>query len=89
MARQLDTHDTESRALWLLRECADKLACEIEGRYAGTLAHPIMKQRFDRDMDCVAQARSLLASMDEDDDTGSAPLHAGLMICAAPSQRAL
>lgn len=48
-----------------LKECADDLASELDGRYAGMLDHPAMKRRYDRDMESVISARFLLDGVDE------------------------
>jgi hypothetical protein len=47
-----------------LKECCDDLEARIRGAYAGTLDHPAMKQRFDRDMGLVSMARRLIPEDD-------------------------
>lgn len=46
----------------MLRECADDLEAEVEGHYSGLKDHPAMKPKYDRDMDSVRRARTLLDS---------------------------
>jgi hypothetical protein len=47
-------------ALAMVRDLADELASELDGRYANMLDHPAMKHRYDRDMSTVVEARALL-----------------------------
>ena len=45
-----------------LRECANDLECELNGRYDQTLDYPSQRAKFDRDMQPVLAARKLLNS---------------------------
>lgn len=44
-----------------LKECADELADELEGRYAGTKNHPAVTPKYKRDMETVVRARAVIA----------------------------
>jgi hypothetical protein len=56
------TEATMSDAIEFIRELADELASEVEARYEFTKNHPVMKRRYDRDMDTVIRARAFLAA---------------------------
>ncbi len=43
-----------------LKECSDDLESELRGRYDKTLDYPSQRNRFDRDMKPVVEARKLL-----------------------------
>jgi hypothetical protein len=45
-----------------LKECADDLEAELNGRYEKTLDYPSQRARYDRDMVPVVEARKLLAN---------------------------
>lgn len=45
----------------MLKECADDLESEIEGRYHGVKDHPAMTPKYERDMETVKRARALIA----------------------------
>jgi hypothetical protein len=48
-----------------LKDCADDLESELNGRYTGMKDHPAMKSRYDRDMPSVLVARNLLGDPEQ------------------------
>ncbi len=63
-----DAADEIARLRAALKECADDLANEIEGRFNSVGRHPGMKRRYDRDMVPVNNARALLGQLHEEHD---------------------
>ena len=49
------------RLLALIKELADDLASEIEGRYHGMKDNPAIRRRYERDMALVNKARRELS----------------------------
>lgn len=43
-----------------LKECADDLESELNGRFMGTLDYPSQRHRYERDMASAVKARRLL-----------------------------
>ncbi len=64
------TADLIARLEAVLTEVSDDLAGELDGRYAGMLDHPAMKRRYDRDMEPVIKARSLLRALSKEGEHG-------------------
>lgn len=52
--------ETVAKLREMVRELSDDLEAELNGRYEGTKDHPAMKRRYDRDLEPVLRARSLL-----------------------------
>ena len=48
------------KVLAALKECSEELALMIEHEYRDTLMYPIMKGKYERDMEPVYNARKLL-----------------------------
>ena len=48
-----------------LKECADDLEAELNGRYANTLDYPSQRIKYDRDMTSVRAARTLLGNNEQ------------------------
>lgn len=59
-AQEKELSETIERLRAALKECAEDLANEITGRYAGTLDYPVQQRRYDRDMASVIEARKIL-----------------------------
>ena len=67
--RCAEAQKTIERFRALVEKLADELAEELEGHYSGIKGHPVMRRRYDRDMETVYEARrALLGKLTHDRD---------------------
>ena len=61
---QMTDEEAIERLKSMVNELADELEAEVEGHYHGIKDHPAMARRYDRDMEVVIRARSLIQQID-------------------------